>query len=106
MTAEAIVAVSAAVVALTQLAKWQGISDRYGPIAVMVFALAGVLFWGWSNALLSRATAFGFFAGWLAVTTSASGVYGFSRASGEALTRLTAPPTSGAGSEATVKHNG
>ncbi len=103
MNAQAILTVSAAVVSLTQLLKWGGLPDRAGPIAVLGLALAGVLFWIWTQGVFVRAEGFDYFAAWVSVSMSASGVYGFSRASGDALTRLSAPPTSGAGSEATVK---
>lgn len=103
LTSQAIMSISAAVVALTSLLKWAGVKDHYGPGAVLAVSLLGVLFWGWSNAALSRESAFDFFAGWVAVSMSAAGVYGFSRASGAALTRMTAPPASGAGSEPTIK---
>lgn len=103
MNGQAIVSVSAAVVALVQMVKWGGLPDRLGPPAVLLLSLIGVAFWGWSTGDVTRATAFGYFAGWIAVSTSAAGVYGFSRASGEALTRMTAPPSTGAGSEKTIK---
>lgn len=103
MTAESIITVSASVVALVQLVKWGGLPDRAGPLAVLALALAGVLFWIWSQGPFVRVDAFGYFAAWVAIATSASGVYGFSRASGEALTRLTPPPSEGAGSEPTVE---
>jgi hypothetical protein len=102
MTAQAIITVSAAVVALVQLLKWALLPDRYGPIAVLGLSLVGVLFWIWTQGAFVRADGFGYFAAWVSVAMAASGVYGFSRASGDALTRLTAPPTSGAGSEPTV----
>lgn len=103
MTPEALIAVSAAVVALTQLAKWSGLPDKYGPIAVLAFALLGVLFWGWSNAALSRALAWNFFAGWIVVATSASGVYGFSRAAVAASVTTIGAPPAGGGAEPTEK---
>ncbi len=106
MHAEAIVSVSAAVLALTQLAKWSNLPDEYGPVSVLGLALIGTAFWGWSQGDFSRATSFGYFAGWIAVATSAAGVYGFSRASGTALTKLAAPPATGAGSEKTTKKKG
>jgi hypothetical protein len=93
------------VVALTQLVKWAGLPDRLGPISVLLLALVGVLFWGWSQGEISRATAFGYFAGWVAVATSAAGVFGFTRAGGDALTRATAPPP-GAGASPTIKSGG
>jgi hypothetical protein len=103
VTAQAILTVSAAVLLCTQLCKWAFLPDRAGPIAVLLLSLAGVLFYIWTQGTFVRADGFGYFAAWLNVALSASGVYGFSRASGEALTRLTAPPTTGAGSDATEK---
>ena len=101
MNGEAIVSISAAVVALVQLVKWAGLKDGYGPLAVLLLALAGVGFWAWSMDGLTRATAFSYFAGWIAVSTSAAGVFGFSRASATALTRTNAkpPPSTGAGAD-------
>lgn len=86
MNAEAIVSVSAAVVALTQLAKWSGLHDSKGPLVVLVLSLVGTVFYGWSSGDLTRTEAFGYFAGWITVATSAAGVYGFTRASGLGLT--------------------
>ena len=103
MTSQAIMSISAAVVALVSLLKWAGVRDNYGPIAVLSISFMGVIFWGWSTASLTRASAFDYFSGWVVVSTSAAGVYGFSRASGTALTKLTAPPSTGAGSEPTIK---
>ncbi len=103
MNGQAIISVSAAVVALTQLIKWAGLPDRTGPLAVLAFSLFGVVFWGWSVGDLSRASAFGYFAGWIAVATSAAGVFGFTRASGDAVSKMTAPPQGGAGQNVTEK---
>ena len=103
MPGEAIISVSAAVVALVQLVKWAGLRDAYGPLAVLVLSLLGVLGWGWSVGTLDRTMAFGYFAGWIAVATSAAGVFGFTRASSEGITRMSAPPSTGAGSSATIK---
>lgn len=102
MTAAAIASISVAVVALTQLVKWAGLHDKYGPLAVIILSLFGVVFWGWSNELMTRRTAFEFFVGWITVTTSAAGVFGFTRASSEAVTRTSPPPVGGAGGDPTV----
>lgn len=103
MDGESIISISAAVVALCQLSKWAGVADRLGPILVMLLSVVGVVLWGWSVGTFERTQTFTYFAGWIAVTTSAAGVYGFTRASGEALTRMTGPPPTGAGSEPTIK---
>jgi len=97
MTGEAIISISAAVVALTQLIKWAGLKDTYGPLAVLVLSLVGVLFWGWSVGTFVRAQA------WIAVSTSAAGVFGFTRAGSEAVSRLKPPPSGGAGGSPTLK---
>jgi hypothetical protein len=103
MDGQAILTVSAAVVALTQLAKWGGIPDKYGPIAVMVLGALGVMFWGYSVGSFERAKAFEYFAGFVAVATSAAGVFGFTRATSEAVTKTSPPPFSGAGASPTTK---
>ena len=102
MDGQAIVTVSGAVVALTQLVKWGGLPDRLGPLAVLLLALIGVAFWGYSEGTFERTQAFEYFAGWIAVATSAAGIFGFTRAATSAVTRATAPPSSGAGSSPTV----
>ena len=104
MDAQAIVTVSATVVALTQLAKWGGVPDKYGVFAVMLLSLIGVGFWGWSQGNFHRETAFLYFAGFVAVATSAAGIFGFTRAASEAITKTSSPP-SGAGSSPTTKMN-
>lgn len=105
MSGQAIITVSAAVVALTSLLKWTKIvDDKRGPIMVLVLALIGVGFWGWTTGDVSRATAFAYFAGWIAVATSAAGVYGFTRSGPEAITSTSSPPT-GAGANPTTGGN-
>lgn len=107
MNGEAIVTVSAAVVAFTQLIKWAGIPDKWGPLMVMLLAVIGVAIWTWSQAIAPedlRASAFALFAGWIAVATSAAGVFGFTRAAATAVTSASAPPSTGAGSERTVSN--
>lgn len=104
MNAEAIVSVSAAVVALTQMAKWAGIPDKLGPLIVLVVAAIGVGIWAYSQNVggFPRQELFNYFAGWIAIATSAAGVYGFTRAAASSVTSATPPPRSGAGSEPTV----
>jgi protein-S-isoprenylcysteine O-methyltransferase Ste14 len=104
VNAEAIVTVSAAVVALTQIAKWSHlVEDNHGPLVVLALAVVGVVAWGVSNeAGFSRALIWPYFAGWVAVSTSAAGVYGFTRAFPDAITSTSNPPT-GAAQEHTAK---
>jgi hypothetical protein len=98
---QAIITVSAAVVALTQLFKWGFIPDKYGPISVVILSAIGVAFWAWSTGDFDRAKSFGYFAGWIAIATSAAGVFGFTRAGSEAITKTSGPPA-GAGASPTT----
>lgn len=104
MDAQAIISVSAAVVALTQLFKWGFIPDKYGPLSVVILSAIGVAFWAWSTGDFTRASSFGYFAGWIAIATSAAGVFGFTRAGSEAVTKATGQPP-GAGASPTKKDN-
>jgi hypothetical protein len=103
MDAAAIIAVSAAVVALVQLAKWGFLKDSQGPLGVMVLSVVGVGIWAWSKGDFHRATAFDYFAGFIAVALNAAGIYGFTRAAASGATNIIQPPTTGAGSSPTVK---
>jgi hypothetical protein len=97
MDGQAIITVSAAVVALTQLIKWSGLPDKLGPLSVLVLAAVGVAGWGWSHeTTYERAKAFEYFAGWIAVATSAAGVFGFTRAGTDAVTSARKPPAGAA----------
>jgi hypothetical protein len=104
VTAEAIVAISAAVVAITQLAKWAKLPDHWGPLAVILLSGVGVSVWLFSQQTWPpvRTDTWEIFAGWVAVALSAAGVFGFTRAGAEAVTRATSPPPDGAGSSATT----
>lgn len=103
MDGGAIVSVSAAVVAVTQLAKWAGLNDKLGPIAVMLLAALGVTVWGYSEGTFERTQIFEYFTGWIAVATSAAGVFGFTRAGSSAVTSIKEPPKGGAGGSPTMK---
>ncbi|MGN6361006.1 MAG: hypothetical protein ACTHNK_11530 [Thermomicrobiales bacterium] len=87
MSAEAIVTVSAAVVALVQVIKWALRRDGWGPAIVLLVSLLGVAVWAVSQGDIARASAWSYFAGWVAVATSAAGVYGFTRAGIQRLAR-------------------
>ena len=105
MNGEAVMTVSAAVTALVQLAKWSGLKDKLGPLAVLTLSALGVIFWGYSLGDFERIRAFSYFAGWIAVATSSAGIYGFTRAATSAVTAAKAPPTDGAGSSPTEKRH-
>ena len=104
MSAEAIITISAAVVALTQLAKWAKLPDRLGPLAVILLAGVGVMVWLFSQETWPpvRTDTWNIFAGWVAVATSAAGVFGFTRATASAITATKSPPHDGAGSSPTA----
>jgi hypothetical protein len=102
MNGEAIMTISAAVVAVVQLVKWAGLKDALGPVAVLFFAAAGTALWAWSVGDFSRATTFAYFAGWVTVATSAAGVFGFTRAASAGVTSMK-PPPGGAGASPTIK---
>lgn len=103
LSAENIIAISAAVVGLTQMVKWAGLPDKWGPIVVLILSGIGVGFWGWSQGDLARTTAFTYFAGAISIALNAAGIFGFTRASVSAVTSATSPPAGGAGSSATSK---
>lgn len=104
MTADAIVAISAAVVALVQLVKWAGMRDSYGPLAVIGFSGLGVALWLFGAVVWppARTDTWPIFAGWVAVALSAAGVFGFTRAGASAVISVKPPPGGGAGSSPTV----
>lgn len=102
MTGQDIITVSAAVVALVQLIKWGGLPDKAGPLVVLVLAALGVAIWVYSQDAYQRSALFDLFAGWIAVSTSAAGVFGFTRAASTAVTAMKAPPP-GAAQNPTVK---
>lgn len=75
MDAKAIVAVSTSVVMLLQVLKASGLAGRWGLLVAGLLSIAGVAIWGYSAGTFSRATAWDFTAGWIAVFSSASGVF-------------------------------
>lgn len=104
MNAEAIVAIAAGVVACTQLAKWGGLPDKLGPVAVLLFSGAGIMIWLFSQQAWppDRTDTWNIVSGWITVTLSAAGTFGFTRAAAGAVTRVSPPPDDGAGSSDTV----
>lgn len=103
MTAEDIGVVTIAVSLLTQMVKWMGLPDKRGPIAVVILAAVGVGLFGWSQSTLARVTAFSYFAGWVMVSVSSAGVFGFTRAAPEAVAGTKSPPAPpGAGANTTT----
>ncbi len=87
MDASAIVSVSAAVVALTTLVKWAGVKDTWGAWAIIELSMLGVGVWAYSKGpAFDRGLVFDYFSGWIAVATSAAGVFGFTRSMPAAVT--------------------
>ena len=79
-----ILTVSAVVVALAQLVRWAGLPERWAPIVVAVLAAVGVGLWAIAAGPPTASAAFDYFAAWVTVTTSAAGVFGFTRANSAA----------------------
>ena len=102
MDPAATVAVSALVVAITQLLKWAVIPDKYGPIAVLALSASGVAIWVFSESTFQRTDTFEYVAGWANVALAAAGIFGFTRAAAESVARAMPPPHGGAGSSPTV----
>jgi len=67
-----------------------------------VLALVGVALWAFSQGTFSRESSFDYFAGWLAVSLTAAGTFGFTRAASSAVTAAKAPPAGGAGGNVTT----
>ena len=81
MPSETVIAVAGSVTALTQLFKFWGVPDRYGPYVVLSLSLLGVLVWAASQPdPLSRLHLWQYFAAVVNVMVAAAGVYGFARA--------------------------
>jgi hypothetical protein len=85
MPSETVIAVAGSVTALTQLLKFWGLPDRYGPYAVFGLAFVGVVIWGLSQPEpFNRLQLWQYFAAVINVMVSAAGVYGFARATSAA----------------------
>jgi hypothetical protein len=85
--------VSTVVVALVTYAKWSGVPDEQGSHWVLALAFVGVGVWAYSKGNFSRETAFDYLAGYIAVVTSAAGVFGFTRRYRGSLTATKEPPS-------------
>jgi hypothetical protein len=77
MDALAILQVSGPVVAVMCLLRWSGVPHRWAPVLVLVVSALGVGVWLFAHELLSRAETFSYVAAWVAVSTSAATVWGF-----------------------------
>jgi hypothetical protein len=76
MDATAIVTVGTAVSAAVELFKRAGLlPSKYALAVVVAVALLFVALWAWTSGDFSRATAFGYVTGWIAIATTSVGVY-------------------------------
>jgi hypothetical protein len=99
-----VITISAAVVTLVQLAKWAGLSDHWGPVAVMFFSMLGVGLWGYShNQPFAGTMVWEYFTGWINTALAAAGIFGFTRATASSVSKFSPPPNTGAGSNPTDK---
>ncbi|HEY3083350.1 MAG TPA: hypothetical protein VGM69_25950 [Chloroflexota bacterium] len=96
MPSETVIAVAGSVTALTQLLKFWGLPDRYGPYVVFGLAFLGVVIWGISQPdPFTRLQSWQYFASVINVMVSAAGVFGFARATSAAqVTSLRRTPRS------------
>lgn len=88
MPSETVIAVAGSVTALTQLFKFWGVPDRYGPFVVLGLSLLAVVIWAASQPdPFDRLQLWQYFASVVNIMISAAGVYGFARATmGEQVT--------------------
>lgn len=99
-----VITISAAVVTLVQLAKWAGLSDHWGPLAVMVFSIMGMGLYGYSHGhAFAGVMVWEYFTATINVALAAAGIFGFTRATAASVSRFTPPPMTGAGSSPTDK---
>ena len=90
MDAQSLVTVSVPVVLLTQILKWGGVPLRWAPVAILLLSAVGVGVWVYSQGQITRADLWSYFAGWVSVSVSAAGVFGFAKDAAEEVTRIRA----------------
>lgn len=103
MNADTIALIAAAVTALTQIVKWAGMPDKWGPVVVLFLAAIGVGVWAYSrgNPATFRHDLFDYFTAWVTISLSSAGIFGFTRAAAGTVTQLR-PPPGGAGQNPTT----
>jgi hypothetical protein len=78
MDATAILTVSGFALTATALLRWAGVPSRWGAPTSALVSLIGVAVWTLSQeASVDRTWTFGLLAGWVTITSTAAGVYGF-----------------------------
>lgn len=91
MNGEAIISVTAAVVAIVQILKASAWCVRHALVLLFAVSALAVGLWAYSAGALTQATAFQLFAGWAAVSLSAAGVFGVVRATPDQVTAFRKP---------------
>lgn len=77
MDSQAIMLVSATVVAFTRLLVMFGVPHRYRAAVVIITTTMGIALWAYTQPeLATQMDLFGYFTAWTAIATSAAGVYG------------------------------
>lgn len=102
MTPEATLAISVFVTALTQILKWSGVPDKYGPIAVLFLSFGTVGLWGWDQNMVAQGNVFNLASAAVLTAVGSAGIFGFTRASAGAVTSLAKPPAGGGAEVTTV----
>lgn len=93
MDATAVIAVSGAIVMLLQVLKSAGLTGRWALVSAAVMSMVGVGVWAYSQGNYGRPETWGYFAGWIAVFTSAAGVFGIVNGGAEAVTAMKGAPS-------------
>lgn len=77
--AAAAIAIGGLVTALVQMAKWSGMGDKYGPLAIAASSLGATVLWVYSKGAYDRSLLFDFAAGWANIMLTSAGIFGFTR---------------------------
>jgi hypothetical protein len=93
MNAQAVIAVSGAIVMLIQVLKSAGISGRWALVLAAGLSALGVALWAYSTGSYSRPQTWDYFAGWIAVFTSAAGAFGIVNGGADAVTAIKGAPS-------------
>lgn len=88
MDAQAVVAVSGSIVMFLQVLKAGGLEGRWALVVCAFASTAGVLLWGYSAGTLARETLWQYGSGWIAVFSSAAGLFNIVRNAPEAVTSI------------------
>lgn len=107
MDAAAAIAIGGLVTALAQVAKWAGLKDSQGPLAIVVLSALATGLWVYSKGRYSRDLLFDIVTGGANVMLTSAGIFGFTRSIPASV--ITGNPTSsipGAGQSATQKPTG